>query len=139
MTALTDSISWGATPGATGYTVGVRDTTAPASQAGHCFWFATSLGPRITVGQLARGALQNEPLPTGVMLAAAVQSQVVWVDINGMITGRTLSDWSAEITFTVEPAVVPDTGPVVGKSAGVSMAQAPAQPALAAPAGLAIG
>lgn len=139
MTALTDTISWGATPGATGYTIGVRDTTAPASQAGAYLWFATSTDPSVLVSALSRGAITAEPLPTGVLLAAAVQAQITTVDANGISTAQTLSDWSAEITFTVDaPSGSQGASMTAGRVAaglGVVTVQ---PPTLAAPTALAV-
>lgn len=139
MTALTDTISWGATLGATGYTIGVRDTTAPASQAGAYLWFATSTDPSVLVSALGRGTAQyQEALPTGVLLAAAVQAQITTVDANGISTAQTLSDWSAEITFTVDaPSGSQGASMTAGRvAAGLGVTVQP--PTLAAPTALAV-
>lgn len=80
----------------TGYTVGVRDTTAPGSAAGT---YPYSLrAPATDTSELL--SLITPKLPTGVLLAAAVRAD----------TAGPSSDWTAEVTFTL-PAPLPVPNP----------------------------
>ena len=78
----------------TGYTIGVRDTTASGSAAGT---YPYSLrAPAIATSELL--SLITPKLPTGVLLAAAAQTN----------TAGPSSDWSPEVTFTLAaPLPVP--------------------------------
>jgi len=73
----------------TGYTVGVRDTSAPGSAAGTYPFMATA--PATATSELF--ALLNPVLPVGKPLAVAVQANT---------TGPS-SAWSAEADFTIAP------------------------------------
>lgn len=80
----------------TGYTVGVRDTSAPGSVAGT---YPYSLrAPATETTELL--SLITPKLPTGVTLAAAVRAD----------TAGPSSDWSSEVPFTL-PAPAPTPEP----------------------------
>lgn len=150
MTALTDSIDWVATPGASGYTVGVRDTTAPASQAG-AYLYRAIVGPSATsvpISAIVYGgpmAPAGPDLPVGVLLAASVQATAATTNGIGDSIVSATSDWSAEVTFTLdEPASTPDdpaqsAGSVRGGKGSLGNAQTVDTPVLDAPSGVAIG
>lgn len=78
----------------TGYTVGVRDTTATGSVAGTYPFSATA--PATSTTELL--SLLTPALPTGVLLAGAVQAS----------TAGPASAWSNEAQFTLSaPVPVP--------------------------------
>ncbi len=138
MTALTDTLTWAATPGATGYTIGVRDTTAPASQPGSYLFQATVPATQLSV-PFSQPRDLGGGVPTGVPIACAVQAQLVSVDANGIPTSLQTSDWSLEVIVTLDAPVQAAQSQSLGAKIGtVQGSQNVQPPTLAAPTGVAV-
>lgn len=83
----------------TGFTIGVRDTTAAGSAAGT--YPFTAGAPATATSELL--SLLNPALPKGVALAAAIRAD----------TAGPSSAWGAEVSFTL-PAPLPIPNPPTG-------------------------